>query len=302
MKLLDSPLLDQTRPAGTIPLRLISAEIMKIRTTNTWWLFLAGITIFTAQGLISNSVSHHYQLYPPLNTMDAAGKAQALAQAASARTHTGLAAIAADMMNSAHFVGVLFAMLIGILLMTNEFAHHTVTATFMTNPHRTVVIMAKLVAAACFGALFWLLSTIINTVVTPIYLHSQHISVSLTDWTVVRPVLLNLLAFVMWAVVGLGLGTLVRSQIGSVVTGMTIYLVGFAAVELIFHLTYNFYRHAWVLGAPVIAPAVASFVMITPGRAFPHAPPQWVGLVVMVGYVLAFSAIGIALTRRRDLT
>ncbi len=42
--------------------------------------------------------------------------------------------------------------------------------------------------------------------------------------------------------------------------------------------------------------------MITPGRAFPHAPPQWAGLVIMLGYVLALTAPGVALTRRRDVT
>jgi ABC-2 type transport system permease protein len=300
--LLDSPALERAQNTGTTPMRLIKAEIMKIRTTNTWWLFLIGVVVFTAQALLTNGFGHHYELYPPpQGAMSAADKTQALAQSAHAHTHAGLAAIAASMMTSGQFVGVLFAMLIGVLVVTNEFVHQTATATFMTTPRRTAVIMAKLAAAACFGALFWLVSTIINAVTTPIYLHSQHVSISLTDWIVVRSVLLNLLAFVIWAVFGLGLGALVRSQIGSVITGMAIYLVGFAAVEIIFHLIYNFYPHGWVLGAPVIAPAVASLVMITPGRAFEHAPPQWVGLMIMVGYALVFAVIGIALTRRRDV-
>ena len=213
-----------------------------------------------------------------------------------------MAAIAASMMTSGQFFGVLFAMLIGVLVVTNEFAHQTATATFMTDPRRTTVIMAKLTAAACFGALFWLVSTVINGVTTPFYLHSQHVSTALTGWIVVRSVLLNLLAFVIWAIFGLGLGTLVRSQIAAVVTGVAAYLGGFAAVELIFHGIYYVYRHGWILGAPVIAPAVASNVMITPGRAFPHAPPQWAGLVIMVGYALVLTATGVALTRRRDVT
>ena len=145
-------------------------------------------------------------------------------------------------------------------------------------------------------------STVIDVVVTPLYLHSQHVSMSLTSWIVVRSVLLNLLAFVMWAIFGVGLGTLIPSQIVAVITGLASYLVGYAAVEIIFHLIYYVYRHSWILGAPVIAPAVATRVMITPGRAFAHAPPQWAGLAVMAGYAVAFGAIGIALTRRRDVT
>jgi ABC-type transport system involved in multi-copper enzyme maturation permease subunit len=297
--LLDSPALDRARDTGSTPLRLVRAEIMKIRTTSTWWLFLIGFTVFTALALTNNGFSNHYQLFPQ---QDTSGRAQALAQAAQARTPAGVAAIAASMMTSGQFVGVLFAMFLGILLMTNEFAHQTALATFMTVPRRTAVIMAKLTAAACFGALFWLVATGINGVTTPLYLYSQHVSTALTSWIVVRSVLLNLLAFVIWGVFGLALGTLIRSQVTAVVAGVAVYLGGFAAVELISHGIYYFYPQGWVLGAPVIAPAVASNVMITPGRAFPHAPPQWAGLLIMVGYALVLTATGVALTRRRDIT
>jgi ABC-2 type transport system permease protein len=302
MTLLDSPALAAATRTGPTPVRLVKGEIMKIRTTNTWWLFLIGIVVLTALALTSNGFSHHFDLYPQLAGMGSDEKARELAQAAQHHTHAGLAAIAADMMTAGQFFGVLFAMLIGALVVTNEFFHQTATATFMTNPRRTAVIMAKLAAATIFGALFWFVSTVLDAIVTPIYLHSQHVSISLTDWIVVRSVLLNLLAFVIWAIFGLGLGTLIRSQIGSVVTGMAVYLIGFAAVEVIFHLLYNVYHHSWVLGAPVIAPAVASLVMTTPGRAFEHAPPQWAGLIVMIGYALLLGGIGIALTRRRDVT
>ena len=150
--------------------------------------------------------------------------------------------------------------------------------------------------------LFWLLSTVVDLIATPIFLHSQHVSISLTDPTVVQSVALNLLAFVMWAVFGLGLGTLIRSQIGSVVTGMVAYLIGYVAVAIIFQLIYHFYHHSIVLAAAVVAPAVAAQVMTSPTRIYDHAAPQWVGLLVMIGYALVMGGIGIALTRRRDVS
>ena len=298
MSTLSSPALEAARSTGTTPLRLVKAEIMKIRTTSTWWLFLIGFTVFTALALTSNGFSHHFQLYPQQDVSD---RAQALAQAAQARTPAGVAAIAASMMTSGQFLGVLFVMLLGILVVTNEFAYQTATATFLAVPRRTAVIMAKLAAAACFGALFWLVATVLDGVVTPFFLHSQHVSTPLTGWTVVRSVLLNLLAFVLWAVFGLGLGALIRSQVASIIAGFAVYLGGFAAAELLFHAIYYFYRAGWVLGGPVIAPSVAANVMITPGRAFPHAPPQWAGLAIMVGYALVLTAGGIVLTLRRDV-
>ena len=302
MTLLDSPVLAHATRTGSTPLRRVSAEIMKIRTTNTWWLFGIGVVLITAEALLRNGVSHHYDLHPQLAGLDAADKAQALATAAQAHTHAGLAVITGDMMTSGQFLGVLFAMLIGVLVVTNEYSHQTATSTYLANPRRSTVIAAKFAAAACFGTLFWLVSTVIDVIVTPIYLHSQHLDLSLADWVVVRSVLLNLLAFIMWAIFGLGLGTLIRSQIGSVITGMAAYLLGAAAVAVIFQLIHNVYHHAWVQGAIVIAPAVASLVMTTPGRAFDHAPPQWAGLAIMAGYTLLLATTGILATRRRDVS
>jgi len=266
--LLDSRAPGQAHRAGTALAWQVRAEIMKIRTTSTWWVFLSAVVLLTAAALWTGAVSDHFTLDPPLSTMSGAARAQAIAGAAQARTPAGLAGIATHLITSGQFFGVMFAMLIGVLAVTNEFAHQTATATFLANPRRTEVIVAKLIAAACFGALFWL----------------------------------SLLAYVLWAVLGVGLGALVGSQLAAVITGLATYLAGFAAVELTFHLIYNVYRHGWVLGAPVIAPAVATMVMITPGRAFPHAPPQWAGLVIMAGYALVLGAIGVAVTRRRDVT
>jgi ABC-2 type transport system permease protein len=296
----ESPTLGKPSHAGPAPLRLIRAEIMKIRTTNTWWLFLIGIVLVTGLALLVNGLQHHYELYPPVGQGGEGGDFQA--RVAAAHTSAGLARIAADMLTSGQFFGLLFAMIMGALVVTNEFFHQTATTTFMTNPHRSSVLFAKAVAAIVFGGLFWLMATVIDVIVTPIYLNSQHVSVSLTQWTVVRSVLLNLLGFAVWAVFGLGLGTLIRSQIGSVVTGIVLYLLGSISVAIIFNLIHNAYSHDWVLSAQVIAPAIASALMINPGQAFDHQPPHSVGGVVLFGYALVTGAIGLIITRRRDIS
>ncbi len=193
-------------------------------------------------------------------------------------------------------------MLIGALVVTNEFFHQTATATFMTNPHRTAVIMAKLAAAIDLR----------RAVLVRVHrdgrdrhtdLPAQSARQSFAhrlDRGAIGP--LNLLAFVMWAIFGLGLGTLIRSQIGSVVTGMAVYLIGFAAVELIFHLIYHVYHHCWSSARRRHRTRGR-----VPGHDHPAAhlrprAPQWAGLLVMIGYALLIGGIGIALTRRRDVT
>jgi ABC-2 type transport system permease protein len=294
--LLDSAALDQAGDTGTTLARLLRAEFMKIRTTGTGWLFLTGFVVFTALALTISGFGSHYQLYP----QQGPGRAQALAQAAQARTPSGLAAIAAGMMTSGQRIGVIFALLLGVIIVTSEFANQTAAVTFVTVPRRTTVIRAKLAAAACCGALFWLVGTVIAAVTTPLFLYSQHVSTSLAGWTVARSVLLNLLAFVAWGAFGLGLGAVLRSQMAAVIAAIAVYVGSFGAL-LVFTLLYNLLHQAWLLGGPVIAPAVASEVMITSGPAFPHAPPGWVGGVIMIGYTVALVAGGIALTKRRDV-
>ena len=295
--LLDSVALDQADDTGTTMVRLIRAEFMKVRTTSTGWLFLTGFIVFTAMALAINGFGIHHQLYPQQGLVS---RAQAVAQVAQARSPAGVAAIAASMMTSGQRVGVLFALLLGVLVVTSEFANQTAAVTFVTVPRRTTVIMAKVAAAACCGALFWLVGTVIAAVSTPLFLYSQHVSTSLAGWSVSRSVLLNLVAFVAWGVFGLGLGAVLRSQLVSVIAAIAVY-VGSFGTELVFTALYNSFHQGWMLGAPVIGPAVASEVMTTSGPAFPDAPPGWTGGIILIGYTVALVAGGIALTKRRDV-
>jgi ABC-type transport system involved in multi-copper enzyme maturation permease subunit len=301
MTTVDSPAIARDTHTRVNPVWQVQAELMKIRTTRLWWFFFVGILLVSAVALLRNGAAHHYELFPPLDQYPENERAQAAAQAVQSATDAGHAAIAADMLTSGQFLGVLLAMLLGVLSTTGEYAHKTAASTFLTNPRRGAVIVAKLAAAVMVAALLWVISTVLDFFVTPFYLSSQHIHMSLATWVPVRSVLLNLLAYAMWAIFGVGLGALFQSQVGAVVAGVGVYLGGAGAVLLIFNLIYQAYHHTWVLGAPVIAPAVASLVMITPGRAFDHAPPQWAGLLVMVGYVLTFGIAGLLRTRRREI-
>lgn len=294
--LLDSAALDNAGDTGTTAVRLLKAEFMKLRTTDAGWLFLTGFIVFTALALTINGFGIHQQLYP----QQGLGGPRALAEAARSRTPAGRAAIAASMMTSGHLFGVIFALLLGVLVVTSEFAGQTAAVTFVTVPRRATVIGAKLTASACSGALFWLVGTVLAAVATPLFLYSQHVSTALSGWTVVRPVLLNLLAFAAWGVFGLGLGAVLRSQMASVIAAIAVY-AGSYGTFLVFSLLDNLFHQGWMLAAPVIGPAVASQVMTASGAAFPNAPPAWVGGIILAGYVVAVTGAGFALTRRRDV-
>ena len=295
--LLDSAALDQADDSGTTLVRLVRAEFMKLRTTSAGWLFLIGFIMFTALALTINGFGNYSLLHPQQGLVS---PAQALAQTAHARSPAGVAAMAASMMTSGQLFGVLFALLLGVVIVTSEFANQTAAVTFVTVPRRVTVIRAKVAAAACCGALFWLIGTVMAAVATPLFLYTQQISAPLAGWTVTRSVLLNLLAFVAWGIFGLGLGAVLRSQMASVVAAVVVYAGSFGAI-LVFTALYNLFHQGWMLGAPVIGPAVASEVMTTSGPAFPYAPPGWVGGVFMIGYTVTLVAGGVVLTKRRDV-
>lgn len=99
----------------------------------------------------------------------------------------------------------------------------------------------------------------------------------------------------------MGLGAMLANQTTAVLAAMVIYLGGTAAAVLVAEFAHQFYPHGWVLGTPVVAPAVASVVMTSATSLFDHAPPPWIGLAVLLSYALGFLTAGLALTLRRDL-
>jgi ABC-2 type transport system permease protein len=275
-------------------MKLIRGEFMKIRTTNTWWLFALGALVMLALAFLINAIFVHVMLDEPL-TSDAS--AEEAAELAAQRDAVNLAA---RLFTSGQFFGLLFVMMLGILLVTNEFHHQTATTTFLTTPHRTLVILAKLVVAALAGAGWWLVSTAVNVPAAIVFLSTEHVSNHLGDWPVTRAILLNLLAYTLWGILGVGFGVLIRSQIGATVTAVVLYLVGTQVAGIFFVVISNWLEQDWIEQAQVIVPSIASSLMIS-GIQLPGNPPQWVGAAVLIGYTVVTGAIGTMIMRRRDI-
>jgi ABC-2 type transport system permease protein len=190
-----------------------------------------------------------------------------------------------------------------MLVVTNEFFHQTATTTFLVTPRRTRVILAKFLATVATSVAFWALALLLSLVVGVLYLRSEGLGTYLGDWAVWRSVLLALAVYAVWAVFGVGLGVLIRSQIGAMITGTVLYLIGTQAAQIVFFLIYTFWiKKDWVLTSMVVVPSIASLVMTSVTKLYPQSPPAWVGAVVLVGYGLVAGFIGVLLTRRRDIS
>ncbi len=298
---------------GVPGLRLIRSEIRKIATTNAWWLFGSASLVITGLSLWGNMAEAAGDLARARDTTavlrvrpGASAAELAEAQQNFAQAHDlpyQLIQAAGSIFTSGQFFGLVLVMLLGILVITNEFQYQTATATFLTTPHRSRVVLGKLVAAIGLGALFWLISQLISLVAGLIFFNNIGLSNSLGEWPVQRAMLFNAAAYLLWVVFGFGLGTLIRSQIGSVVTGMVVYLVGYVGGIGVFMLIRTYLIHGdWVLTAAVSMPSIASQIMISPEQLYPQSAAWWVGAIVMIGWSVLAGAIGLLLTRRRDIS
>jgi ABC-2 type transport system permease protein len=278
-------------------MRLVRSELIKIRTTNAWWLFALIALVLTGLTFLINMWQTSFALDNPELVTQGTNETQA----EQARASLEAVNIAANLSTSGQFLSLLVVLVLGIVVVTSEFFHQTATTTFLTTPHRSAVIAAKLVAGALFGALIWLLNTLLTMPLTALFLASRDLSVQLTEGPVVRAVLLNLLAYVLWAVFGVGFGVLLRSQIGATVTGIILYLAGFIGALIIFNVLANQLDAPWLLEWQVIVPSIASQLMVS-GTELPGNPPQWLGAVILLGYATVAAAIGTLIVRTRDIS
>lgn len=289
------PLADpQLGSPGPTPVRLVRSEYLKLRTTNAWWLFVLGALVMLALAILFNWLTADFafsQQSPEGLSPDEAAQVEATRDRIFQ---------AANLYTSGQFFGLLFVMLVGVVIMTSEFHHQTATATFLTTPHRTAVILAKLVVAALFGASLWLVSLLINIPAGIGVLSVYDQPTMLDEWPVQRAILLNLVAYALWGVLGIGLGVLIRSQIGATITATVLYLIGTTAVAIGVSLLQTWLGWEWIDEIQYAMPSVASGLMVS-GITLPGQPPYWVGALILIGWAVVTGAIGTMITRRRDI-
>jgi ABC-2 type transport system permease protein len=308
--------LPSTDEASPGLMNLIRSELLKIRTTNVWWTFLIGAFFATALALVVWILVGNDQINTaedargePFQPSEEALENEEilaielqeweLSQDITRTLHDAMA----EIYTSGQFFGLMFAMLLGTLLITNEFHHQTATATFLTTPRRAKVILGKLATAMLAAGFFWVFSTVLSVAAGAIFLSIKGYGPQLGEWPVLRAILLNGLAYGLWGILGIGIGVLIRSQIAAVVVGAIGYLIGtFLFQNIVIPLLYFLLGWEWVIDASVVWPAIASQIMISPEPIFPGTPAWWVGGLVLVGYGVLFGVVGTMITRRRDIS
>jgi ABC-2 type transport system permease protein len=119
--------------------------------------------------------------------------------------------------SNATSIGYVFPVLFGALATTAEFRNQTLTPTFLANPRRVQVLGAKFFTVAIVGAAFG-----IGALIASVGIGGGTLAVTGSDpgfgaldtWSLIGRAII---AMALWAVIGVGLGTLVTNQVATIV-------------------------------------------------------------------------------------
>ena len=184
----------------------------------------------------------------------------------------------------------LAALLLGILGMAGEFRHGTATSTFLVTPGRGRVVAAKLAASALAGLAVALVAAVVVLAIALPWLPAKGVQVPLADPGLAARVAGLAAAVALHAVLGTGLGALLRNQFAAVIVGLLWWQGGIE--ELVVGQLRRPGLERWL-------PDGAALALTAPGDG---TLPMWAGGLVFAAYGLVLALLGGRLVVRRDLT
>ena len=200
--------------------------------------------------------------------------------------HTAIAASAS---------AYIFALVLGIVMSTTEFRHSTAVATYLAEPNRKRVMVAKMITAAGMGAIVQLVATGLAMVAGTLFA-ARYDHFALAPSAYVEILSGSALLGVVLAVVGVAVGSLIRSQMIAVV-------VAIMYIQLVEGLLIVF---ADWLGKWSMRGAITSILQIaveTPEVSLSSDDMfgPWVSVLLLLGYAAVFAVIATVTSMRRDV-
>jgi ABC-2 type transport system permease protein len=187
-------------------------------------------------------------------------------------------------------------LILGIIGMTQEYRHRTATPTFLTTPRRWRVVAAKLFAYPLAALPMALLVMAVAVLVVSVYAGARGAAPSFNADNL-EVLALAGLVLVAYTVIGVGVGALLRNQVGAIV-GALVYL--FVVEGLVASIGALQGAFKWMPGGA--AEAMTATAGAAPDFAGPELLDAWQGGLLLLGYGLLAAALGVLLAVRRDVT
>jgi ABC-2 type transport system permease protein len=207
----------------------------------------------------------------------------------------GTEAASWDVIGNTSFA-VVFALILGILIVTWEYRHGTITQTFLATPRRERVIGAKVAIAFLLGATLAALALAVSLAVASFWIS---LDLDRGKWELAGRVLLGA---ALWGVFGAGLGAVLQSQVGAIVTAFVWFLVAEpllgAALDAITDVAVADYLPGQVIGR---LHDVSDAEAIGAPDGTDYAYGLWAAALLAVAYAAGFALLGLASALRRDV-
>ncbi|HEX7660197.1 MAG TPA: hypothetical protein VF444_12040 [Pseudonocardiaceae bacterium] len=284
---------------------LVRAEFRKVLSTKLWWALLiptAALTFLYALiwsalgvGVVESLTDSPVYEQAGVDLQDTAISVFGLARAIN--------------------IGTIFPMLLGGLALPTEIRHRTITTSYLTAPTRMSVLTAKLITYPIWGLLYGLVISLSA---------SAGIALGSKDNTGLLPpaagwlqiVGTGLLESVLWTLVGVGVGALLRNVVGTSIT-LLMYSI---AVENLVALGLP-----WKVAGYLPNQAADGMTSSLAGEVFLHsttlldqvdfrneaiqilagargALDWWLSGLIFLGYAAVFVVFGWLANRNRDIT
>jgi ABC-2 type transport system permease protein len=243
-------------------IRLVAAELLKLWTTRLL-LWLALLVVALEVLVISLHVSQDSLV--------------SLAEAQNQRDAVSIAAVSA-----------LISLILGIVSSAGEYAHGTISHTFLVAPVRERVVAAKLVSAALAGALLAVVSGVFAWGFAALLLSARSVPLHLGSSAVLRVLLGTVAAAAIAGALGVGFGASVRRQTAAVVVALVWLLVGEPLLA--------------IAGVQAYAPGHVIASVVEAGEQGSDLLSFWGGLGIALVYVVALALAGTALVKRADVS
>ncbi len=267
----------RSRPAPPSPRQLwraaLRSEWTKLATVrSTMWSLLVSVVIIVGLGALfcAARVSHWDHLDP----------------------HERLGFDPAGFSLNGIFLAQLAIGVLGVLVMSSEYATGQIRATFGAIPQRGLVLASKAVVFAVVVTVVGLVACVSAFSIGQVIFTAKHAGVSLGDPGVVRAVIGGALYLAAVGLLGLGLAAILRRTAGAVAT-----LVG---LLLVLPILANFLPSPWNDDVAKYLPGEAGASVFHVVQRSSTALSPGVGFAVLCAYVAVALGVGAVLGDRRD--
>jgi ABC-type transport system involved in multi-copper enzyme maturation permease subunit len=179
---------------------------------------------------------------------------------------------------------------LGIVVVTSEYRYRTMSLTYLATPNRWQVAVAKFVVAIVWGAIFGAITIAISLPTANLIIGNNPDAFQLGTETITAIALGTVGGFAMYSALGVGIGMLLRNQIGAIVGALTWVFV----IEAIFMaIVPNVGK--WLPGGAMAALTESRALT---GEAFLSASQ---GLLLLSAYAVVVVGLAIASSNNRDL-